>query len=273
MPYVCTAETCDGAPRLYIRSLAWAMHEAAHDETCPSQAHCAFCGAEYQTKENAYYKHISKHLREISLAILSQAIDEDGGDNDDGSEDDYRSDMDSQPDDIPGRAVVEGENSASYISDVDNARLGAIGQRLPREGATSPPESSTTEPGDPSYSSFMSKVGAGIDIDDDETKSAAVGKGSYDESDLAELEETSISAPGEATVPTTNDDEVDLDSIIDRLLEVRGSPPGKQVRLLEPEIRWLCIKAREIFISQSILLELIPPLNVSTVYSFLVDIY
>ena len=56
--------------------------------------------------------------------------------------------------------------------------------------------------------------------------------------------------------------EVDLDSIIDRLLEVRGSRPGKQVQLLEVEIRHLCQKAREIFISQPILLELEAPIKV-----------
>lgn len=56
--------------------------------------------------------------------------------------------------------------------------------------------------------------------------------------------------------------EVDLDSIIDRLLEVRGSRPGKQVQLLETEIRYLCTKAREIFISQPILLELEAPIKV-----------
>ncbi|KAL8654895.1 MAG: hypothetical protein Q9210_001221 [Variospora velana] len=38
--------------------------------------------------------------------------------------------------------------------------------------------------------------------------------------------------------------EVDLDSVIDRLLEVRGSRPGKQVQLLETEIRYLCTKAQ-----------------------------
>ena len=58
--------------------------------------------------------------------------------------------------------------------------------------------------------------------------------------------------------------EVDLDSIIDRLLEVRGSRPGKQVQLLEAEIRYLCTKAREIFISQPILLELEAPIKVYT---------
>lgn len=56
--------------------------------------------------------------------------------------------------------------------------------------------------------------------------------------------------------------EVDLDSIIDRLLEVRGSRPGKQVQLLEAEIRFLCTKAREIFIVQPILLELEAPIKV-----------
>jgi hypothetical protein len=58
------------------------------------------------------------------------------------------------------------------------------------------------------------------------------------------------------------ENEVDLDSIIDRLLEVRGSRPGKQVQLLEQEIRYLCTKAREIFISQPILLELEAPIKV-----------
>jgi hypothetical protein len=59
-----------------------------------------------------------------------------------------------------------------------------------------------------------------------------------------------------------DDTEIDLDSVIDRLLEVRGSRPGKQVQLLEKEIRYLCTKAREIFISQPILLELEAPIKV-----------
>jgi serine/threonine-protein phosphatase PP1 catalytic subunit len=65
------------------------------------------------------------------------------------------------------------------------------------------------------------------------------------------------------------DQEVDLDSIIDRLLEVRGSRPGKQVQLLESEIRYLCTKAREIFISQPILLELEAPIKVRILNSSL----
>lgn len=57
-------------------------------------------------------------------------------------------------------------------------------------------------------------------------------------------------------------EEVDLDSIINRLLEVRGSRPGKHVRLQDSEIQYLCHKAREVFISQPILLELEAPIQV-----------
>jgi serine/threonine-protein phosphatase PP1 catalytic subunit len=56
--------------------------------------------------------------------------------------------------------------------------------------------------------------------------------------------------------------ELDVDSIILRLLEVRGSRPGKQVQLTDQEIRGLCMKAREIFISQPILLELEAPIKI-----------
>ncbi len=72
--------------------------------------------------------------------------------------------------------------------------------------------------------------------------------------------------------------EVDIDSVIERLLEgklfhlmrpcadalraVRGNRPGKQVQLAEQEIRYLCTKSREIFISQPVLLELEAPIKI-----------
>lgn len=43
---------------------------------------------------------------------------------------------------------------------------------------------------------------------------------------------------------------------------MRGNRPGKQVQLQESEIRFLCTKAREIFISQPILLELEAPIKI-----------
>lgn len=57
--------------------------------------------------------------------------------------------------------------------------------------------------------------------------------------------------------------DIDVDKIIEKLLEVRGSKPGKQVNLSEAEIRGLCLKSREIFISQPMLLELEAPIKVS----------
>jgi len=56
--------------------------------------------------------------------------------------------------------------------------------------------------------------------------------------------------------------ELDIDKIIEKLLSVKGSKPGKQVNLLENEIAFVVNKAREVFISQPILLELEAPLKI-----------
>ncbi|OUC41015.1 hypothetical protein D917_03681 [Trichinella nativa] len=56
-------------------------------------------------------------------------------------------------------------------------------------------------------------------------------------------------------------EKLNIDNIIARLLEVRGARPGRNVQLTENEIKGLCYKSREIFLSQPILLELEAPLN------------
>ncbi|KAJ6604039.1 threonine protein phosphatase type 1 [Mycena sp. CBHHK59/15] len=56
--------------------------------------------------------------------------------------------------------------------------------------------------------------------------------------------------------------EIDLDTVIDRLLEVRGNRPGKHVNLLEYEIHYLCSAAREVMITQPILLEVEAPIKI-----------
>lgn len=53
----------------------------------------------------------------------------------------------------------------------------------------------------------------------------------------------------------------DIDSIIARLLDSR-TRNGRQINLPEFEIRGLCLKAREIFMSQPILIELEAPLKI-----------
>ena len=58
------------------------------------------------------------------------------------------------------------------------------------------------------------------------------------------------------------DEGVDVDAIIEQLLSVRGNRPGRQVNLTENEIRWLCVKSREILTSQPVLLELEAPIKI-----------
>ena len=56
--------------------------------------------------------------------------------------------------------------------------------------------------------------------------------------------------------------EFDVDSIIDRLLEVRGARPGREVNLPEEQIKQLITKATDIFMSQPVLLNLQAPIKV-----------
>jgi hypothetical protein len=53
-----------------------------------------------------------------------------------------------------------------------------------------------------------------------------------------------------------------VDEIIERLLEVRQGRQGKQVQLVETDIRKLCLTAKEIFMSQPNLLELEAPIKI-----------
>mmetsp|Transcript_13931 Transcript_13931/g.49456 ORF Transcript_13931/g.49456 Transcript_13931/m.49456 type:complete len:325 (+) Transcript_13931:130-1104(+) len=53
-----------------------------------------------------------------------------------------------------------------------------------------------------------------------------------------------------------------VDGVLEKLLVVRNDRPGKQVQLDENEIRMLCVRAREIFMSQPILLELEAPIKI-----------
>lgn len=60
--------------------------------------------------------------------------------------------------------------------------------------------------------------------------------------------------------------DIEVDHVIEQLLAVRGARPGRQVNLTENEIRWLCIKSREIFVQQPILLELEAPIKICGIF-------
>lgn len=57
-------------------------------------------------------------------------------------------------------------------------------------------------------------------------------------------------------------EELELDGIIDKCLEVRGAKPGKLVQIVEGQLRALCLQVREVFMSQNPLLELEAPLKI-----------
>ena len=57
-------------------------------------------------------------------------------------------------------------------------------------------------------------------------------------------------------------EEGDVDNIIEQLLGVRGARPGRQVNLTEAEIKWLCVRSRDIFNQQPVLLELEAPIKI-----------
>merc|ERR1712003_499691 len=57
-------------------------------------------------------------------------------------------------------------------------------------------------------------------------------------------------------------EELDVDGVIDKCLEARGAKPGKLVQVSEGQLKALCTSAREVFLSQSALLELEAPLKI-----------
>ncbi|CAD8202990.1 unnamed protein product [Paramecium pentaurelia] len=58
------------------------------------------------------------------------------------------------------------------------------------------------------------------------------------------------------------DKDIDVDKILEKLLETKGARSGKPVNLTESEIRSLCVRSREIFLTQPMLLELEAPIKI-----------
>ena len=70
-----------------------------------------------------------------------------------------------------------------------------------------------------------------------------------------------------------NSNDVSVDRIIEKLLDVRGCKPGKQVNLTEAEIKLICTKAKDILLSQPILLELEAPIKICGIMRFSLHLY
>lgn len=57
-------------------------------------------------------------------------------------------------------------------------------------------------------------------------------------------------------------EELELDAIIEKCVEARGSKPGKLVQVTEGQLKSLCLAVREVFLGQNPLLELEAPLKI-----------
>ena len=74
-------------------------------------------------------------------------------------------------------------------------------------------------------------------------------------------QESRLHAP-DATPPIVEHGMETIINITQRLLGLRGSPPGTMARLSESEIKLLCLRARPIILNQSMLLELEAPIKI-----------
>jgi len=71
-----------------------------------------------------------------------------------------------------------------------------------------------------------------------------------------ERTEISVAAAASAVDPDP------IDDVIEKLLSVRGKPPGKTVDLTENQIKMVCLRSRDIMMSQPMLLELEAPIKI-----------
>lgn len=286
--------------------MPWAQHESSHESPLSTQVECLFCSAVYQGKHSPYYKHISAHLREISLSVLPQP------DNDDDGFDTDESDL--EPPLSPGLGIgtsVEARDEYTGTEPSANASTNEIEHPIFSRRNIKDIYSERPHPDRPGESQYLIKwYGFPLDectwepidglepglLEQWEKKKQKIAAGEAEPFEVevfnaarrAKLEE---SQPLKKHVPIhdypadtmlrlyperyperivedTTGKGIDLDSIIDRLLDVRGSRPGKQVKLPLEEIRFLCTRAIEVLLSQPMLLELEGPIKVSLAYSY-----
>ena len=74
-------------------------------------------------------------------------------------------------------------------------------------------------------------------------------------------QDSRLHAP-DASLPIVEQGMEPIINITQRLLGVRGSPPGTMVRLSENEIKLLCVRARNVIMNQPMLLELEAPIKI-----------
>lgn len=71
---------------LFSSSASWARHQNQHSEQTNGDLTCPFCGASISNITGDFYRHVGRHLREISLAVLPQTTFSESGEDSDSDE-------------------------------------------------------------------------------------------------------------------------------------------------------------------------------------------
>lgn len=77
-----------------------------------------------------------------------------------------------------------------------------------------------------------------------------------------------VGSPGSPDVDGAKDGKVDVDDVISRLMGIRNTKPSKSLVVKNHEIMQICYRVREVFLEQSCLLELNPPVNIVGKFDF-----
>ncbi|KAH7159535.1 hypothetical protein B0J13DRAFT_108997 [Dactylonectria estremocensis] len=117
MPYCCIHEECQDVCQPFQRTKPWAMHLQLHLGLVAWPSACPFCGPESKRLDcEAFLKHVSAHLREVSLAALPHAARD--GDEDENIRDDDSSALSLTSD--RAAEIVEASAKGESRADEDN---------------------------------------------------------------------------------------------------------------------------------------------------------
>ena len=237
-PYICVIEGCDDAGALYGHSGTWIQHVASHWGSIFRTSECPFCSAIYEKGGIVYFRHLSTHLREVSLSVLPQPGHDDEGSNTNDSD---------LPSSVP--------NSHKVYSRADPIEYPLTGEKQAESDQPQPPLSPAL---------FVTPRDLGTEAAPGQNTDASTS--SENRTPIPGREDLeNPAALSAAIIRSLWKPKPDLDSIIDRLLAVRGRRPTP-VQLSESEIQYLCIEASEKFLSQPTLLEPKIPITVGDIY-------
>ena len=155
----------------------------------------------------------------------------------------------------------DSERSASQTSSRSISSASIARQQQQQQHGQDPPPSSSSSPSRGETKAGIIAAEGGSVIDNVIHDSIDSEHASQPQSDSQQRSNLHVHAP-DSTLPLVHQSMEPLHFIVQKLLGLRGSPPGTHVHLAESEIKLLCARSRHIFLNQPMLLELEAPLKI-----------